>query len=61
MIPHQDKTVSIEEGAQAHRLTDLRCFIHNAEVKMPSAEDGVLHAHTGGGHHKLYEGKDRGE
>ncbi len=53
VVSHQDKVLGIEQRTQTYRLTDLRSFIHNAEVKASTAEYWVLYTHTGGGHNQL--------
>lgn len=53
MVSHQDKALGVEERTQTYRLTDLRCLIHDAEVKASAAEYRVLDTHTGGGHNQL--------
>ncbi len=53
MVSHQDKVLGVEQRTQTYRLTDLRCLIHNAEVKASTAEYWVLYTHTGGGHNQL--------
>lgn len=53
MVSHQDKALGVEQWTQTHRLTDLRCLVHDAEVKAPAAENWVFHTHTGGGHDQL--------
>ena len=36
MVPHQHKPPRKEQWAQADGLADLRCFIHNTEIKEES-------------------------
>lgn len=53
MISDQDESLGIEQGTQTDRLADLRRLVHDAEIKTPACEDGMLDAHTGGGHYQL--------
>ncbi len=53
VVSHQDKALGVEQRTQTYRLIDLRCLIHDAEVKASTAEYWVLYTHTGGGHNQL--------
>lgn len=56
VVPHQDEALGEEQRPQTDGLADLRRFVHDAEVKAPVCENGMLDAHTGSCDHQLVQG-----